>query len=710
MSRHLSVFLVAALSVACSEQQKAKPATNSDPSDSSASLPQEWIPTPWVTAKSREAGNAGGEGTQWPQALEVAPTRPDDLYLGTDVGGIYRSRDGGKNWQPANIGLNPRGATDFAIDPNNPDRVLLVGCNSVVQPDHGVWLSEDRGETWSSGSKLAYKGYRDFRDQLAFDRTTYDAEAKLTRVVYWSTPKQDSGKSHFQKSADGGRTWKKVETELPLGNALVRTHPTKGWLYVANDSGLFRSKDGAATFEKLLGTPVGGIDISPDKDVLYLVSEDTLRISNDGGYHFTSVVPEAFPKRKGKSNSAALKVSPANSKHLLIDRDMGDWNWTRFVSLDGGETWKKSSYDTPKWETFIPGNNRQAAFVWHPQDPTVAWTFGGDFVVRSGDSGLTWKWSNSGYTGVMVGSSFSFNAQYPDLLYVPSQDYDGAVTADGGHTWDYVNLSGEGWGGFNYGGYAFSQDVIAVGNRLGWGGPVTLHITRDGGKTREKTSIKLGGLPVGFGHPKDPKIAFLYDHRTNDGGVTWEKMADCSGVLAADPNTGEMFGASNNRIVSSINDGITWTKRADVPGANSLRDMALDYLTNSLYVVCNNEKFWKVDPGTGEVKEITSTLPPDQHGNRAAQSVAVDPTDPQIVYLGKAGNLYAKDTSVLRSLDSGKTWKSLTRNLRGSVTQSGPDGGREANWLRVHPVSRQLYVGTNCFGFWRYPPPQSGAE
>lgn len=673
---------------------------------------QEWIPTPWVTSRAREAGHAGGEGTQWPQAIEVAPSRPDDVYLGTDVGGVYRSRDGGKNWTPANIGLDPRGATDFAIDPHNPDRVLLVACNSLARPDHGIWLSEDRGDSWKSTVKLNYKGYRDFRDQVAFDPTSYDAKAKLTRRVYWSTPPDESGKSFFYQSNNGGMTWQRTKTDLPLGNSLVRVHPATGWLYVATQFGLFRSKDHAVNFENILAKSIGGIDITPDKGGgIFIVAENVLGVSHDGGDTFTSIAPSVFPKiPAGRSTSVALKVSPANPKHLLIDRDLGDWNWTRFVSHDGGKSWTKGSYQTPQWETFIAGNNRPAVFAWHPTDPQTAWTFGGDFVVRTNDGGLTWKWSNSGYSGLMVGNSFCFNATNPDILYVPSQDYDGAVTTDGGHTWNYVNLSGEAWGGFNYGGYAFSKDVIAVGNRLGWGGDSTLHLTRDGGKTRTKTGIKLSGIPVGFGHPKNPDIAYLYDHRTTDGGRTWKKMTDCGGVLTSNPATSELIGVHNNQIVSSSNDGTKWSTIAEIPGVKWLRDVAMDPKSGALFVVSDNEKLWQVDLKTGTNAEITSILPADQFGNRKAQTVAVDPTDPRIVYVGKAGNVYATDTSVVRSTDGGKTWESLTWNPRASVVKSGPDGGREANWLRVHPVNRHLYVGTNCFGLWRFPPPNSEIE
>lgn len=671
---------------------------------------QEWIATPLVTAESRAAGNPGGEGAQWPQALEVAPSRPSDVYLGTDVGGVYRSRDGGVNWTPANLGLNPRGATDFAVDPRNPDRVLLVACNSLVRPDHGIWISENRGESWRPAQTLPYKGYRDFRDQVAFDPASYDESAKLTKRVYWSTPPDEAGTSFFYRSNDGGASWEKVESNLPPIKGLVRVHPTSGELFVGNAEGLFRSANHGASFTRILNEPVNGFDLQvTDNPRLFVVANDELKISDDSGATWSAVAP--LPKQpKGRTESVALKVSPANPNHLLIDRDLGEWQWTRFVSHDGGLTWLSSDYETPQWETFIPRNNRPAVFVWHPEDPNVAWTFGGDFVTRSTDAGRTWRWSNSGYTGLMVGNSFTINPHQPNIIYVPSQDYDGAVTSDGGKTWKYINLSGQPWGGFNYGGYAFSPDTIAVGNRLGWGGETTLHVTRDGGRTMEKTGIKLSGPAVAFGHPTKPETAFVHDHRTDDGGHTWTELSGCDAVFAYAPASNTLIGVSSGAIVTSDDDGHTWTHRIDVPNARWIRDVALGSDANELFVVCSNEQLWTANLETGDTRQITSLLPADQHGSRNAQSVAVDPTDPKVVYAGKAGNIYNKDTGVARSLDGGKTWHSLTRNLRDSAVTSGPDGGREPNWLRVHPVTRELIVGTNCFGMWRFPAPVANVE
>jgi len=52
-------------------------------------------------------------------ALAIDPQRPTTLYAGTD-GGVYKSTDGGANWQAINTGLTNLGVNALAIDPRTP--------------------------------------------------------------------------------------------------------------------------------------------------------------------------------------------------------------------------------------------------------------------------------------------------------------------------------------------------------------------------------------------------------------------------------------------------------------------------------------------------------------------------------------------------------------------------------------------------------------
>jgi len=81
--------------------------------------------------------------------------------------------------------------------------------------------------------------------------------------------------------------------------------------------------------------------------------------------------------------------------------------------------------------------------------------------------------------------------------------------------------------------------------------------------------------------------------------------------------------------------------------------------------------------------------------------VAVDPVNPNIVYTAWTGNSYISSQAVRRSVDGGQTWTPLTLQ----PGDTGLDGGRESECVRVHPVTRWLYSTGSCFGVWKYPPP-----
>ncbi|MDD5349056.1 MAG: hypothetical protein PHQ12_02475 [Chthoniobacteraceae bacterium] len=662
---------------------------------------QTWEPVPLITAESRAAGVRGGEGCQWPQAIAVEPQQGKRLLFGTDVGGIYRSEDGGLTWQPSNTGLDARGVSAFAFDPANPSRALLVAANSIEEPFHGIYLSTDGGISWKNTQPYGNKGFRDFREQVCFDRTSADQPAKLTRVAYWSAAATKARGPGFFKTENGGATWREIpQTGELLGECILKTHPLKGWIYAGGKNGLYVSRDQGIHFSKVFEIAVTGLDVAAKQpDCVYISTATDVYVSKDSGETFAAISSSRFPPTQ-HGGVGRLHVSPANPGRMVIENSEGKYNLVRYVTHDGGNTWGRTQFALK--QSFIPYNNRQMILAWHPSDPDIAYANGGDFVTRTTDGGKTWAWSNSGNCGLMVGSSFQFNAANPDLVFVPSQDYDGSISSDAGRTWKYIGVSGQHWGGFTYGGYGFSMDRIAAGSRPGWSGKTELRIN-DGGKI-VKTGIELNGIPIGTGDPRDPDIAFLYDYRTADGGKTWTAMAGCAGVLTFDPaNPQLLYGAKGPSVLLSKDHGETWVETCRLP-KSSVRDIAVDPAHGYLYITSNDGTLY-LRSSNSLPEDITRRLPADQFGNRGGYSVATDPVNPSIVYVVRPGNTYAKDTAVVRSTDAGKTWVSLIRSLRLGSGLDGADGGREAMWVRVHPKSRYAYTASNCYGLWRIAPP-----
>jgi hypothetical protein len=236
----------------------------------------------------------------------------------------------------------------------------------------------------------------------------------------------------------------------------------------------------------------------------------------------------------------------------------------------------------------------------------------------------------------------------------------------------------------------------------GWHQPRLLHVSGDGGITWRDTGLPFDGPDASYGDPGDASVIFASNHRSSDGGETWQAMEDCSAVLtndAADP--ARLFGVKDRgqdwAVVLSEDKGENWQVLAVRP--QRIRDIAIDPVRNRLYAVSSDDLwFWEENAWQRVVN-----LPQDQLNGWRIATVAVDPVDPDVVYAGGKRDLFKTSVAVVRSLDGGATWENLTQTEPLDGTRR--DGGREAICARVHPTTRELYVSTGCYGIWKHSPP-----
>ena len=66
-------------------------------------------------------------------------------------------------------------------------------------------------------------------------------------------------------------------------------------------------------------------------------------------------------------------------------------------------------------------------------------------------------------------------------------------------------------------------------------------------------------------------------------------------------------------------------------------------------------------------------------------------------------DLYARNNSVARSADGGKTWTSLA--FTPPLNDASTGGPHEVQWPRVHPKTRALWAAGQCYGLWAFSPP-----
>lgn len=185
-------------------------------------------------------------GMAYARALATDPKNPLVVYMGIDGdpengkmgGGVFKSVDGGLNWQqlPAQPGSR-RMYYGLAIDPTDSNRLFWAACNDKG----GVYRSEDAGASWQK----VYSGdYWVFNVMVGQDGTVYAAGKNLYR------------------SSDHGKSWKAI-TNITDGSTVVgiETDPrdpktmwycTTSWNSDAA-GGIFKTTDGGASWVEITG-------------------------------------------------------------------------------------------------------------------------------------------------------------------------------------------------------------------------------------------------------------------------------------------------------------------------------------------------------------------------------------------------------------------------------------------------------------------------
>lgn len=725
----------------------------------------QWETIPMVTKEMKDQGVMGGEGGQRLCGFAIS-SDGQTLLVGTDVAGYWASYNGGETWEAGFGGMYSRGIFDFCFDPMNEDRVLAFGgyptqtvSSERSNATNGIYLSLDRGRTWKQ--VLVQKNanmMRDFRQQIAYDKTSYDAEKDRCMVAYWSRPWHLQGyptmKNFFDeslisvfegdqkglwKTEDGGETWFLVNGEMSDG--VVKVNPENGTVYVANFNGFHISTDGGKTFQTILGgCMIYGLDvIDAYPNRVYVNDYKSVLVSEDSGKTFERIESKNFPKSYDITNPdrivKGLKVSPVNPQHMVIADFQGSSRYcsTKYFSTDGGVNWTLSEYD--RTGDFLKANNRDTNFLWSPIDENKVFAFGGDHIATSSDAGKTYHWDYNGGAAICVTGRSAFNLFNPDLLYYGSQDFHGAYTKDGGETWKHIwKATGSQGAGFVYGAYAADENTLiclastekqidGVGTDGGWDGVREIRVSRDGGETFVKTGVyKLDNHAKKWSErcyqsPNNPDVLFAANFRSDDYGYTWEKMEDCDVVYTHNPyGKKELYGAKKDKVVVSYDDGANWEvvttvlipkSFAETPEKTEIWDVAYDGVNDIIYYVSGinsgGEYFAKYENGV--TTDLTSNIVTTYYGKRF-QLVEVDPRYPNVVYIGGCGGSYMEENGIQRSVDGAETFQVLSANgQENTIVKSGPAHGFLVRDLLVHPITGELWAMNSTRGWAKIAPP-----
>ena len=182
------------------------------------------------------------------------PSNSDRMWIAISTGGVYRTEDGGKNWQPRNQGIRaPYLPPDqqypewgqcvhkVVSHPSNPDRMFL-------QHHWGVYRSDDAGDSWQDIGKGLPS---DFGFAMEIDPNDADTVfiIPIESDEFRCTPE---AKLRVFRTRDGGGSWQPLGEGLPqrdafetvLRDAMGTDQEQRAGIYFGTRSGkLFASRD-----------------------------------------------------------------------------------------------------------------------------------------------------------------------------------------------------------------------------------------------------------------------------------------------------------------------------------------------------------------------------------------------------------------------------------------------------------------------------------
>ncbi len=324
-------------------------------------------------------------------AVAGSSSRPQEYYMGTTGGGVFKSTDGGGDWVPVTDRYFGGTIGAIAVSESNPDVVYVGGGEYPIRGNtshgDGVYKTTDGGKTWT------YVGLVETRHI-----SKIKVHPKNPEIVYvgalgpvFSTTSPHRG---VYKSADGGKTWKNilkragndstgvVELVMDPSNPEVLYAGLweayrKPWLMNSGGpgSGIFKTTDGGNTWKEITRNP-------------------------------------GLPK--GLIGNVGITVSPANPKRVwaIVEADDGGV----FRSEDGGDTWAKVNDDRKL---------RQRAWYYSrifadPKDENAVYVLNVQF----------WKSTDGGKT--FPRPIRTYHGDYHDLWIAPNDPLRMVVGDDGG--------------------------------------------------------------------------------------------------------------------------------------------------------------------------------------------------------------------------------------------------------------------------------------
>ena len=288
-------------------------------------------------------------GDLYPEVWDVAydPADPDVVYAATldspgpvtgdfpsSIGGVYKSKDGGKTWVRKNCGFTSSRITGIEVVPGEPTGVIAgveggVDSFSQLQDeffDGGLYRSTDGGDSWS-------------RAVTAVDDSTNGYLHILARgneiLTFGKNLEDPSWNGGFLKTTDRGQSWETFAAGLRTLTLTKFAVSSNGETIVGNarDSFVLQvSEDSGQTWRvteiNQANSPVGISPASPER-ILFVSGQRTVNLSEDGLLSFAPVLTTP-------ANIEEIVFAPSDPSIVYVTAD----GLLIYRSVDGGRSFE----------------------------------------------------------------------------------------------------------------------------------------------------------------------------------------------------------------------------------------------------------------------------------------------------------------------------------------------------------------------------------
>lgn len=627
--------------------------------------------------------------------VTIDPSNENVIWVGTGENnnqrsvaygdGVYKSEDGGNSWE--NVGLKSSEHIGMIkVHPDNSNVVYVASYGPLWSSsgDRGIYKTTDGGKNWERILNVSeHTGFNEIHIDPRNPQVLY-ATAHQRRRHVW-TYVSGGPESAIYKSTDGGGNWKKLKNGLPSGDmgrialAIPSENPDRIYAMIEGH-GTYRSDDRGASFKKLNDEYTSGnyyVELVPhptNPDIVY--SMDTyMHVSKDGGQSWQRV-----PEENKHVDNHCLWIDPDSPDHMLAGCDGG-----LYETYDGAQNWHyKPNLPVTQFYRVALDNDTPFYNVYGGTQDNFSLGGPSRTINSRGVVNSDWYVTNTG-----DGFESQIDPVNPDIVYAQAQ-YGWLVR--------YDRKSGESVGikpypGKNETAYRWNWDAPLLisphDHRTLYFAANKVFKSTDMGSSWSVISDDLTQQIDRHTLPVMGKVqsvdAIAYDKSTSQYGniVALDESSLKQGLI--------YIGTDDGLLQVTEDGGESWTRLDNFPGipkntyVNQV--MASPYEENTVYAVFNNHKNGDFKPyilkSTNKGRSwvsISENLP--EKGT--VYSIEQDYEDKDLLFAGT-------EFGVFTSVDGGQNWKQLKAGIPTIAIRDMEIQKRE-NDLVVATFGRGFYV------------------